>query len=172
MTTTIRVLALADAAAYRALRLRSLREDPTAFAASAAEEEQLPESAFAERVAGQPDRVQFGAFDEESLVGILGLIRETKAKLRHKANLVGVYVAHEARQRGIAGQMVAEAMRHAFEVMRVRQVNLGVHAGNRPAIALYRRAGFETFGIEKACLVVNGVPLDEMHMVCFRRGTP
>lgn len=172
MTTLIRPLGPADAAAYRALRLRSLREDPTAFAASVEEEEALPASAFLERVTGLPDRAQFGAFDGDTLVGMLGLIREPKAKLRHKANLVGVYVAHEARRRGVAGQLVAEAMRHAFEVMRVRQVNLGVHAGNRPAIALYRRAGFETFGIEKACLIVNGVPLDEMHMVCVRRGTP
>ncbi len=169
MSPIIRTLTAPDADAFRDLRLRGLREDPTAFAASFDEEGAIPEGLFAERLAPSRDRLVLGAFEGDTLVGTLAVIRESKRKLAHKAFIVGVYVAPEARQRGAARAMMDEAMRHAFERMGVRQINLAVNAANPAAIALYTECGFEQFGLERVCMLVDGAPVDEIYMVCFRR---
>lgn len=80
----------------------------------------------------------------------------------------GVYVAPEFRRRSVGRQLVARALQHSFSLRGVRQVNLSVNAANGPAIALYKAAGFQSFGVERGYLLVNGVLEDEMHMVCLR----
>ena len=45
-------------------------------------------------------------------------------------------------------------------------MNLGVNTKNTAAIALYRRLGFEAFGIERDFLFVDGQYHDECQMVC------
>ena len=50
---------------------------------------------------------------------------------------------------------------------RVRQVSLGVNAENAAAIALYERMGFEPFGREPCFMLVDGIPQDEVQMVCM-----
>lgn len=164
MPLTVRVLVPADADAYRELRLRSLREEPTSFAASWEEERELPHQAFLDRLAPQDDRRSFGAFDGDSLVGMVVLLREPKRKLRHKGLIVSVYVAPEARRLGVARRLLEAALAHAAGSMGLQQVNLAVNAANHAALALYEAAGFVAFGTEPACLVVDGVPQDETHM--------
>ncbi len=168
MNATIRPLTPADADAYRALRLRGLREEPTAFAASAEEEGEYAASVFEERVQSSPLRLALGAFVDGRLVGTLALLREPKRKLAHKGLIVGVYVAPEARRHGLARRMMETALAHAFEAMGVQQVNLAVNAANPAAVALYERCGFERFGLERACMIVDGESVDEIHMVRFR----
>ena len=64
--------------------------------------------------------------------------------------------------------LVDAALREAFRVEGIRQVNLGVNAANAPALALYEAAGFIPFGLERGCLLVNGALQDEIHMVRLR----
>lgn len=47
----------------------------------------------------------------------------------------------------------------------VRQVTLGVNEQNAAAIALYRDLDFETLGVERGFLCIDGVLHDELHMV-------
>jgi RimJ/RimL family protein N-acetyltransferase len=42
---------------------------------------------------------------------------------------------------------------------------LGVNTENTAAIALYESLGFETFGVERGFMLVDGVLHDELHMV-------
>jgi len=165
MSFTIRPLTVADVDAFRALRLRGLREVPTAFAASWEEEREQPRRFFLDRLSAAEDRHNLGAFDGDTLVGMLALLRESKRKLRHKGLIVGVYVAPEVRQRGIGRALIDAALRVADVQMGLRQVNLSVHSANTPALALYESAGFVAYGIEVACLIVDGEPQDETHMV-------
>ena len=92
-TAVVRELGAADAAAFQALRLRGLAECPAAFAASHDEECGRPEAEVADRLRGGPDRCVLGAFRGAALVGCLGVDRERKRKLAHKAFLWGMYVA-------------------------------------------------------------------------------
>ena len=48
----------------------------------------------------------------------------------------------------------------------MRQVNLGVSAGNHAALALYERLGFVAFGVERGFLLLDGVLYDEVQMAC------
>lgn len=162
----IRSLLPPDAAVFQALRLRGLVECPTAFASSYDEEHDRPLAAVAERLAAAPDRVVLGAFSGAELIGVVGLMREGHRKLAHKGLIWGMYVAPEARRQGVGRRLVDAALAHAFVNLGVRQVNLGVNAANVPAIALYRATGFESFGIERGFMIVDGESQDEIHMVC------
>jgi RimJ/RimL family protein N-acetyltransferase len=164
----IRRLLPADAADFQALRLRGLREAPTAFGASYEEECDAPAAAVAERMAANRDGFILGAFDGVTLVGVVGMQRERPRKRAHKMVLWGMYVIPEARGKRVGHALVAEALRQAFAWPGVRQVILGVNAANAPALALYEAAGFTSFGLECACMIVDGVLQDEIHMVCVR----
>ncbi len=161
----VRMLSPADAVAFQALRLRGLQECSTAFASSYEEECETPSDVIAGRLAAGAGRAMFGAFRESSLVGVVGIQRETMPRLKHKAFIWGMYVAPEVRGKGAGRLLVAEALKYAFSMDGVRQVNLGVNALNVPAIALYEGAGFERFGLERGFMLVDGVLQDELQMV-------
>ena len=161
----VRALRPEDAAAFQALRLQGLLECPSAFASSHGEEAGTPLASVAERLAVQDDRAIFGAFDAGVPVGIVGVQRESLRKLAHKAHVWGVYVAPSARGAGTGRALLAAALGFAASGLGVRQVTLGVNDRNAAAIALYRSLGFETFGVERGYLCIDGVLHDELHMV-------
>jgi RimJ/RimL family protein N-acetyltransferase len=168
----VRILTPADAPAFQALRLRGLQECPSAFASSYEEERGTPVAVVAERLATQEDRATFGAFQEQHLIGVVGLEREQLSKLAHKAYIWGMYVEPTVRNRGVGHQLVAQALSYAANDLRVRQVCLGVNAQNVAAIALYKRSGFAQFGLEPGFMLLNGELHDEMHMVCLLQRAP
>jgi ribosomal protein S18 acetylase RimI-like enzyme len=164
--TDIRALAPADAAAFQALRLRALQECPAAFASSYEEEVGTPLAKFEARLQPRAGSAVFGAFRDSGLCALVGIQRESGAKLAHKSFLWGVYVAPEVRGAGLGTRLVAHALRYAAEVLGTRQVNLGVNTQNAAAVALYRKLGFVEYGLERGYLLVDGVPQDEFLMVC------
>ena len=165
---TVRRLGPSDAASFVALRLQGLQEAPTAFGASFEEECDRPVSAVAERIANNTEGFILGAFEGGALVGVVGMQRERPRKRAHKMVLWGMYVTPPARGKGFGRKLVDEALRLGFTMSGVRQVILGVNAANAPALALYRAAGFTAFGVERACMIVDGIPQDEVHMVRVR----
>jgi ribosomal protein S18 acetylase RimI-like enzyme len=168
----VRTLAPADAAAFQTLRLQGLRECPAAFASSFDEECDLALSIVAERLGQRNDRAVFGAFQGHDLVGVVGLKREELRKLSHKAHIWGMYVTPNARKRGVGRQLVTKALSFALSQLGVRQVNLGVNATNEAAIALYEHMGFKAFGREPCFMLVDGLPQDEIQMVCILEAAP
>lgn len=160
----IRRLTPADAAAYRALRLQGLREEPTAFAASYEEELAFPLSTYEGWLGAPPDRGTLGAFEGDALVGMVTLGREERQKLAHKAHILGMYVHRDYRNRGIARALVASALDLARAAGDVRQVNVLANASNAAARRLYEAAGFEVFGHEPRSMRIDGAWHDEVHM--------
>ena len=163
----LRALAPEDADAYRPLRLSALQDTPSAFASSFEEESARDPAATRERLRAGPDGATFGAFRDGHLVGTSTLVRLPRRKERHKAYLVGMYVAPAARRSGIGRALVAAVVERARAMPDLRQVLLGVEAGNVAARALYEAFGFEAFGYERDALIVDGVAYDEVHMVWF-----
>ncbi len=166
----IRGLESSDAAAFQALRLRGLQECPDAFASSYEEEVGTPIADIAQRLQPKPDSAIFGAFNGVDLCALVGLQRESMAKLAHKSFIWGVYVAPEARGNGVGTQVVGRALRHAVSILGTRQVNLGVNTKCLAAVSLYRKLGFIEYGLERGYLLVGGVLQDEYHMVCHGVG--
>lgn len=166
----VRAPAPEDAAAFVALRLQGLREAPEAFASSYEEEVGTPLVDVAQRLQARSDRAVLGAFEESTLVAVVGLQRESMAKLAHKAFVWGMYVTPESRRKGIGAALLRHALAHAKSELGVRQVNLGVNTRNVAAVSLYRSLGFEQYGLERGFLLVGGEYHDEYHMVCHVSG--
>ncbi len=163
----IRRLTPADALIFQSLRLRALRESPTAFGSSYVEEKDFPISVIEERLAVKTDCGVFGAFEKDELIGIVALGRETKHKLAHKALIWGMYISPQNRGQGAGRALLQEALSLARSIEGIRQINLCVNATNMGAIRLYESLGFEAFGREPAAMLIDGKPHDEIHM-CLR----
>jgi ribosomal protein S18 acetylase RimI-like enzyme len=166
----IRPLLVADAAAWRTLRLRALKEEPEAFVITHAEESRrgLADTRARFRRHGR-ERVLLGAFEKGRLVGCVGFWREEYEKIRHKAVIWGMYVEPGQRGRGTGRALMEEALRRIRGLRGVEQVNLAVWAGNGPARALYRSLGFRVIGREPRAAKLGRRYLDDETMVLWLR---
>ncbi|HEX2203162.1 MAG TPA: GNAT family N-acetyltransferase [Longimicrobium sp.] len=156
MAARLRVLTAEDAPAYLEVRLRALREHPEAFATSAEEAALAPLADVARRLAPGPEHVTVGAFDGDRLAGVATVVRATRAKERHRATVAAMYVAPEARGRGLGEALLRRALDAVRAWGGVTDVGLAVTAGNDGARALYARAGFVSWGVEPRALFVDG----------------
>jgi ribosomal protein S18 acetylase RimI-like enzyme len=150
-----------DATAFFALRLRCMDDAALQFRSSRADVEREGLRYWAQRLASGDDRI-IGVFDDETLIGIGGIAREPRDKLRHKALLFGMFVIPEAAGRGI-GRMIVDALiaeAHGF----VESLTLTLMADNARALALYERCGFTVYGREPRSVMQPGGPGDELLM--------
>ena len=164
---SIRPLTPTDAAAFRELRLRALREHPEAFTSSFEEDVLQPVSATERRLAGTGGDRFLGAFAGGALQGMVGLTVESRAKIRHKGHIVSMYVAPESRRHGLGHALLQAAIDHARAGGALAQLVLTVTAGNDAARRLYYDAGFRTFGVEPRAIKVAGAYHDKEHMILF-----
>jgi len=150
----IRRLGSSDVAAFREIRLEALRACPEAFGSSFEEEQRLTAADFARRAAPESPDAVFGAFLEEDAlpVGIAGFRVPQNAKERHKSMLWGMYVRPAGRGRGIATTLLRCVIEHARNTPGVEVLQLTVTADNAAARALYDRAGFVPYGLERRAL--------------------
>jgi len=125
VAVVIRLLDAPDAARWRELRLRALRDEPTAFLASHDEEAQRSPADVAERLGKrEPGGGVLGAFVDDELVGCVGVGRDRAAKRRHRAVLWGMYVAPVARRRGVGAALVTRAIALARETAEIEELEL------------------------------------------------
>jgi ribosomal protein S18 acetylase RimI-like enzyme len=162
----IRFLASEDANEWSRLRLRSLAEDPEAFSSSVQEHNALPLAEIKKRLGSTAeDSFVVGAFENRTLVGMAGFVREKGPKTRHKGFVWGVYVAPEYRGHGLARKIFAKLFDRVRNIEGLEQVTITVASTQAAAIHLYRSLGFEQFGIEPRALKVAGRTIDEHYMV-------
>ena len=159
----IRRLQLSDAPVYQVFRLRGLREHPEAFTSSYEEACLRPLADAEKRLAATPDEKVWGAFVAGEMAGLVGLSRETRVKNRHKASLVGLYVADEFAGRGLGRALVETVLQDARDCG-VELIILTVTDSNQAACALYTRAGFTALGIEPDAIRVSGISFGKQHM--------
>jgi ribosomal protein S18 acetylase RimI-like enzyme len=164
----IRRLVHEDLQAYRTIRLQSLLEAPTAFGSSHEQESAKPLQYFADHLAPDSDRILLGAFQSETLVGIVGLTRETGLKEQHRAFLRAMFVSPEHRGKGVGQLLIAEAIALANAMPGLRQITLSVTESNSAALSLYRRNGFLEYGRLPESLYVRGRYYDEILMIKSR----
>lgn len=131
---------------YRALRLRSLEEAPEAFSQTLASAQALMQEVWQARMiaAAQADLdLPLVAELDGAAVGMLWakVDRDDLAAV----DLFQVWVAQEARGRGVAAQLIRAALAWAAR-KEAREVRLSVTCGETPARRLYEREGFEAVG--------------------------
>jgi RimJ/RimL family protein N-acetyltransferase len=155
----IRRLTPEDAQVYRAVRLESLRANPEAYGSTFEVENTHPLPWFAERIGSCE---VFGAFANNELVGVAGLLRNKGRKEEHKTYLWGMYVRAAWRNAGIGRRLVATLVDYARN--QVELIQLAVVTSNEPARRLYASLGFVEYGIERKSLKHHGQYFDEVLM--------
>jgi ribosomal protein S18 acetylase RimI-like enzyme len=106
-----------------------------------------------------------GAFEEGAHVGTATFIRETGLKEQHKGHIYGVYVTAPYRRKGIGQSVIRALLNKAKEDPSLEQVLLAVATRQEAAGQLYRRLGFEIYGIEPRALKIGSEYVDEAHMI-------
>jgi ribosomal protein S18 acetylase RimI-like enzyme len=159
----IRALGAADAETYRALMLEAYGAYPQAFTSSVAERAAMPLSWWQKRLDNPLDRL-LGAFEGQTLAGIVGLAFEPREKARHKVTLFGMYVTEAYQQQGLGRQLVEAALAEARRHPRLKLIQLTVTAGNAAAFALYQRCGFIQYGLEPLAVRVGEAYFDKLHL--------
>ena len=162
---SLRTLTHSDVSQFRELRLAGLRESPAAFGQTAEEFEQMSEQELAAWIGPTQDKFIVGAFDELSkLVGIIGVNRQSRERIRHKAVIWGVYVTPECRGQGISKSLLKRLIDDIGQIPGLQQLQLCVATSQGAAESLYRSTGFQEFGIEPRALRVDDRFVDELHM--------
>ncbi|WLR57732.1 GNAT family N-acetyltransferase [Mesobacillus subterraneus] len=162
----IRRLNGGDAEGYRVLRHEALLKNPEAFSSSYEDEMNYEAADYSKRLDSQ-FTYTFGAFDENQLVGVVSLVPEGKVKLKHRANIFAMYVTSSQRGRGLGRELVKTAIQQAADIKNVEQIHLTVTSSNERAKKLYTSLGFDTYGVEKNALRIDGTYYNEDLMVLF-----
>jgi len=170
----VRPLHEGDAPAFRALRLRALKEDPAPFMTTYEEDEARPVSEVAARLAASPPGTGvLGAFRGDALIGSVGFSRHAAAKARHRVLLWGMYVAPEERRHSVGRAMLLQVVALLRAVEDVEQIELTVVSREQAARSLYLAVGFERQGTVRHAMKVGGEYLDEDTLVLWLpRGSP
>ena len=149
---------------WRRLRREALREAPYAFDSALADWSGLGDTE--ERWRRRLDDVPLNLVADLDGVAV-GMISRTEV-LDQNAELISMWVAPEARRRGVGEALVRALLDHSRGDGAVTVV-LDVNVENGPAIALYARCGF----VDKGCLANHCHPRQRRRMqVQVGTGTP
>lgn len=127
--------------AYKELRLESLKTEPSAFGASYQEALYRPDVYWQGRLedaaAGTGNWLLF-ARENDTLVGMLAAFAEGEI-----AEVISVYVTESLRGQGVSKRLLSALLTEIAASGSVETMRLTVNTDQLPALALYRRFGFE-----------------------------
>jgi len=167
--SNIRRLRPEDAAALASLRREALTSDPLAFSASTEDDRALSLDFVRSALADDQEQAVFGKFEGADLTGMVGVIRASGVKQRHKGTIWGMYVVPRARNNGVGRALLEAAIDHARSWSGLEQLELGVTDAALTARRLYETAGFRRWGREPRALQWNGRFVAEHHLVLHLR---
>ena len=146
MPIHLRRIAPDDLAVYREIRLRALKDAPSAFGSTYARELAFSDREWTERVerlAGET-AVGFLAVGDDAVCGLVaGFLDTTDPR---KAGLVSMWVAPAHRRAGVGCSLV-EAVLEWAAARGARTVRLMVTSANDGAMRFYEGLGFERTGV-------------------------
>lgn len=108
-----------------------------------------------------------GAEIDSRLVGTLGLHVSSNPRCRHVAS-IGMAVHDEFAGRGVGSALMAAALDLCDNWLNVFRVELDVYVDNEPALALYRKFGFQLEGTQRAVAMRDGRYVDSYMMARLR----
>lgn len=169
MSIIIRKLQPHESAIYREIRLACLKNAPDYFGSTYEEESRMPKLKFESHIeSGSSDHFMFGAFDNDTLIGITGFERLPRQRAMHRGEVVQVYVDLSYRGHNVGEGLVRSVVEHAFALDGVEQVQLSLIAGNRAGERLYEKIGFRTYGIQSRYFKIGNRYTDQQFMQLFK----
>ncbi len=134
---------------YKAIRLRSLKEEPHAFGKpydiAVNEPDEVYMQQTTEGYAGETNWKYF-AEEGDKLVGMI-----VGSMLRNEENVAGifsVYVAPEARGKGVSKKLFGTLLNELKTKPQIKKIKLTVNKNQIPAVRLYKSFGFQVVGEE------------------------
>lgn len=167
MKVNIRKLIPTDAEEYLSIRLEALKVNPYVFAASYEEEISNTEEKYKSRFNTPENSFTFEVFEDSQLIGVVTFIKEKLLKLRHRANIVALYVKPEKRGNGLGKHLLLTVIEKAKSLDGIEQIYLTVVTSNGSAKQLYSSCGFKVFGKDKRALKMNNKYYDEEYMILY-----
>ena len=162
----ITILTPADYDAYFALRLAGLEEFPLAFTTDA-DAWRGADRAVIERLlarsAAEPGAPIFGAWSAGALIGLLAMRQEERPTVRHKATLIGFYVAPTHRDQGVGRALLSALLAHGRHVSGLQQLRAVVNSSCTAALALLPAVGFRQFGVEERAKLLADEYTDQIY---------
>ncbi len=128
--------------------LAAIRNDPRARWGTLATPFETVESAK-KRAAMEPGRTELVACVDGKVVGMAGIFRKPQARRAHVAE-IGIMIRDEWQGKGIGTKLFAALTELADQWLNLRRLELSVYTDNAPAIALYRKFGFDIEATEVA----------------------
>lgn len=146
---------------YKTIRLRSLNDNPFAFDSSA-DEENFTDIEWKDKLESTNG---FKVFVEDNghLVGKMEVDWDERKKIRHNAEVYGVYIDPEYRGKGL-GKMLMDEVEKLAREHEITRLWLDVVVTQKPAMALYRKLGFREIGRTEKSLKTNGEYYDKLLM--------
>lgn len=161
-TIKIKILTVNEARDFKAIRLSALKKSPEMFGSTYEAEVDRPLVFFENCLSSS---TVFGAYHHNQIIGLATLIQETGTKFSHKATLSSVFIEPEFQQKGVASRLLSGVIEHSKH--HVEQILLTVADDNEPAILLYKKFGFQTYGVDIKAMKDNGKYIDEALMKRF-----
>ncbi len=138
---------------YKEIRLRALKDDPQAFFSSHRKEVEYPDVKWQERLQSVVDGNGWTVFAEidSQLIGMLGAYQKGNDRKEGAVNVFGVFVAKEARGKGVAFKMM-EKLLEQLKQAGIIMAKLTVNENQSAAVALYKKLKFKVTGQESLVL--------------------
>ena len=169
MQIIIRKLEPHESATYREIRLACLKNASAYFGSTYEEEAATPRLKFETFIENKStDHFIFGAFDDDTLIGITGFKRMERERDRHRGEVVQVYVDASYRGQNVGETLIRRVLEQAFTLEGIEQVQLSAIAQNEKAIKLYEKIGFRTFGIQAHYFKMGHTYTDQCFMQLFK----
>ena len=162
LNVKIKILNVDESNDFRTIRLSALEKSPEMFGSTYIAEVEKPLVFFKNCLSSS---TVFGAYYKNKIIGLATLTQENGIKFSHKASISSVFIEPEFQQKGVASILLSAIIEYSEKY--VEQILLTVADDNKPAIHLYKKFGFETYGIETQAMKVNGQYTDEILMKRF-----
>jgi RimJ/RimL family protein N-acetyltransferase len=169
---SLRELVPDDAPQFRKLRIDALTTSSDVLAATLEEVEAESEDVVHQDIGARIRNGGFsvGAFSEQlDMVGMVNVARPSLERLRHIGCIWGVFVSTEHRNRGLARELLLEAIRLARNIEDLHQLHIEVVTSNASALQLYQELGFECYGTQPRAIRANEGYHDEHQLALILR---
>lgn len=158
----IKILSVNELEDFKAIRLSALEKSPKMFGSTYSAEVGKPLIFFE---ACLLNSTVFAVYHQNIIIGLATLTQELGAKFSHKAYLSSVFIEPEFQQKGVASRLLKAVIEYGQK--HVEQILLTVASDNEPAIHLYKKLGFQIYGLEQKALKDGSEYIDEVLMKLF-----
>jgi ribosomal protein S18 acetylase RimI-like enzyme len=158
MSHVIRRLTSNEVELFRQIRTESVQLHPEAFCDCPEEmlgysEQKMHD--FADPSDSFPQKFILGAFENDTLLGVVGFFREESVKERHRGYIWSVYTRPEARGKGVSRALMETLIAEAKRIDGIEFLVLDVSTTQQAAKNLYLSLGFVVTG-KNPCIYKMG----------------